>query len=81
MWSSPAVGDIDGDGRPEVIVGGGNFYNRSDGHKVFAWHVDDGSTVPGWPVTTGGSTMPSPALGDLYRRRDSRGRRHPSADG
>ena len=65
MWSSPAVGDIDGDGRPEVIVGGGNFYNRSDGHKVFAWHVDDGSTLPGWPVATSGSTMPSPALGDL----------------
>ncbi|HMC68950.1 MAG TPA: VCBS repeat-containing protein, partial [Mycobacteriales bacterium] len=37
----------------------------SDGHKVFAWHVDDGSTLTGWPVTTGGSTMPSPALGDL----------------
>jgi hypothetical protein len=65
MWSSPAVGDIDGDGRPEVIVGGGNFYNRSDGRKVFAWHVDDGSSLPGWPVATGGSTMPSPALGDL----------------
>ena len=45
MWSSPAVGDIDGDGRPEVVVGGGNFYNRSDGHKVFAWHVDDGSSL------------------------------------
>ncbi|MDP9332823.1 MAG: VCBS repeat-containing protein [Actinomycetota bacterium] len=65
MWSSPAVGDIDGDGRPEVIVGGGNFYNRSDGHNVFAWHVDDGSTLSGWPVATSGSTMPSPALGDL----------------
>ena len=65
MWSSPAVGDIDGDGRPEVVVGGGNFYNRSDGHKVFAWHVDDGSSLAGWPVATSGSTMPSPALGDL----------------
>ena len=65
MWSSPAIGDIDGDGRPEVIVGGGNYYNRSDGHKVFAWHVDDGSALPGWPVATSGSTMPSPALGDL----------------
>ncbi|HEV7524347.1 MAG TPA: VCBS repeat-containing protein [Acidimicrobiia bacterium] len=65
MWSSPAVGDIDGDGRPEVVVGGGHFYNRSDGHKVFAWHVDDGSALPGWPVATSGSTMPSPSLGDL----------------
>ncbi len=65
MWSSPAIGDIDGDGRPEVIVGGGNYFNRSDGHKVFAWHVDDGSPLPGWPAATSGSTMPSPALGDL----------------
>jgi hypothetical protein len=65
MWSSPAIGDIDGDHRPEVIVGGGSFFNRSDGHKVFAWHVDDGSSLAGWPVATGGNTMPSPALGDL----------------
>ena len=65
MWSSPAIGDIDGDGRPEVIVGGGNYYNRADGHKVFAWHLDDGSSLPGWPASTSGSTMPSPALGDL----------------
>ncbi len=65
VWSSPAVGDVDGDGRPEVVVGGGDFFKRSDGKKVFAWHVDDGSVVPGWPVSTAGSTMPSPALGDL----------------
>ncbi len=63
--SSGAVGDVDGDGRPEVVVGGGNFYKRSDGKKVFAWHVDDGSVVRGWPVTTAGSTAASPALGDL----------------
>src|SRR3546814_7940021 len=49
IHSSPAIGDIDGDGRPEAVVGGGNYYNRGDGRKVFAWHVDDGSTVPGWP--------------------------------
>ncbi|MDQ1476338.1 MAG: hypothetical protein QOE62_1567 [Actinomycetota bacterium] len=65
IMSSPAVGDIDGDGRPEVIVGGGNFYNRSAGKSVFAWHVDDGSSLPGWPALTAGTTMPSPALGDL----------------
>ena len=65
VWSSPAVGDIDGDGRVEVVVGAGHFYNRSDTNKLFAWHADDGSTVRGWPVTTGGATSPSPALGDL----------------
>jgi hypothetical protein len=65
MWSSPALGDINGDGRVEVVVGGGHFYHRSDGVKVFAWHADDGSAVPGWPIATFGSTMPSPALGDV----------------
>jgi hypothetical protein len=65
MWSSGAIGDVDGDGRPEVVVGGGHFFNRPDGKKVYAWHVDDGSVVRGWPVSTAGSTMPSPALGDL----------------
>src|SRR5262245_65650528 len=65
MWSSPALGDIDGDGRVEVVVGGGHFYHRSDGMKVFAWHADDGSSLPGWPIATFGSTMPSPALGDV----------------
>ncbi len=65
IWSSPAIGDIDGDGRLEVVVGGGFMLNNIDGHKIWAWHADDGSPVPGWPVLTGGSTMPSPALGDV----------------
>jgi hypothetical protein len=63
--SSPALGDIDNDGRLEVVVGTGFATGLSDSHKVFAFHADDGSTVPGWPVTTGGNTLPSPALGDL----------------
>ena len=29
------------------------------------WHVDDGSALPGWPVTMSGVTGGSPALGDL----------------
>jgi hypothetical protein len=65
IFSSPAVGDIDGDGRPEVVVGAGGYYGTTDGHRVWAWHVDDGSPVPGWPVLTAGVTMPAPALGDL----------------
>ena len=65
IWSSPALGDIDGDGRVEVVVGAGFFYHRDDGRRIFAWHADDGSAVTGWPVMTGGYTMPSPALGDV----------------
>ena len=65
IQSSPAIADINGDGRPEVIVGAGKYFNRSDSHRVFAFEVDNGATVPGWPVTTGGVTFSSPALGDL----------------
>lgn len=42
---SVAVGDIDGDGRPEVVAG-------SDNGWVFAFHAD-GSLVAGWPQFTG----------------------------
>jgi hypothetical protein len=67
IHSSAAIGDINGDGRVEVVVGGGNFYHRGvdDGHRVFAWHADNGSTVPGWPQTATGPTISSPALGDV----------------
>jgi hypothetical protein len=65
VWSSPALGDIDGDGRLDVVVGVGDFWHGSDRSKVFAWHASDGSPLGGWPINTAGSTMPSPALGDV----------------
>ena len=43
VLSSPAVGDITGDGQPEVIVG------ANDG-KLYAFH-GNGRPVSGWPVT------------------------------
>ena len=78
--SSPAIGDINGDGRYEAIVGMGNNWhiecnNRindlclndsgSDHTKVWAFHLDDGTDVPGWPVTTNDTVWASPALGDI----------------
>ncbi len=77
--SSPAIGDINGDGRPEVVIGTGSNWNEecgrgnplcrpgdgSDTRRVFAFHLDDGSPVPGFPVSTGGTVIGSPALGDI----------------
>jgi hypothetical protein len=64
MMSSPAVGDIDGDGRPEIVVGGGVFYTGNVGRKVYAYHCD-GSAVAGWPVSVEAQVFDSPALADL----------------
>lgn len=64
VMSSPAVGDIDGDGFLDIVVGGGRFYQGAVGRQIYAWRRD-GSFVPGWPVSTTGQTFGSPALADL----------------
>lgn len=77
--SSPAIGDINGDGVPEAVIATGNNWHiecgnghhlcgpgdGSDHSKVFAFHLHDGSRVPGFPVSTGGTVIGSPAIGDL----------------
>jgi VCBS repeat protein len=61
--SSPAVGDIDGDGKPEIVHGTGDFFtNRME--RVYAWHCD-GSAVAGWPVTVSGQVATSPVLANI----------------
>jgi len=65
-YSSPAVGDIDGDEDVEIIVGiRTQTVPRYDGY-IYAWH-HDGALVDGWPFCTGqvGEVFSSPALGDL----------------
>ena len=58
MWASPAVGDLDGDGHAEIIMG-------SDDGKVYAFSRG-GVPLPGWPVALGVQIDNStPALADL----------------
>jgi VCBS repeat protein/FG-GAP repeat protein len=71
--SAAAIGDVDGDGRLEVVTGSGSDYCRNQGRctddsrRVFAFHLDDGSDVPGWPKlgSQNGHFLAAPALGDI----------------
>src|SRR5207245_3236637 len=47
---SPASGDLDGDGWPEVVVGlEATVQNSTRVNLLYAWH-QDGTLLPGWPV-------------------------------
>ncbi len=61
---APSVGDIDGDGRQDIVFGGGDFYGGADSVKVWALELD-GRVKAGWPKTTDGVTNASPTLADL----------------
>ena len=55
--SSPVVGDVDGDGFPDIVFG------ASDG-LVYGFHVD-GTPVDGFPLSTGGSVSSTPVIDDI----------------
>jgi hypothetical protein len=70
--SSPALGDIDDDGLPEVVVGtmsppwGGSGSPAPDYEKGTVWAINGDSTnVPGFPIETEQYIHSSPALGDI----------------
>ncbi|MEO1064709.1 MAG: VCBS repeat-containing protein [Actinomycetota bacterium] len=65
VMGSPAIDDLNGDGRAEVFVTTGFNYDASDTRRVLAFHADDGSAVPGWPVDVGDVVTGSPVIGDL----------------
>jgi WD40 repeat protein len=59
LYSSPAVGDLDGDLYPEIVVG----TQSADGKVVAVKRT--GQMLAGWPRPTGGQVTASPALADL----------------
>ena len=56
-FSSPAIGDIDGDGSMEIVIG-------CWGMRLWAWHWQ-GPVVPGFPVDMRDTIWSSPAIGDV----------------
>ena len=64
IWSSPSVADIDGDHRPDIVVGTGLNYPAPAGQLLYAFDAA-GQVKPGWPVPMPGRVMASPAVGDV----------------
>jgi outer membrane protein assembly factor BamB len=56
VYSSPAIGDINNDGIPEVVFGSGNT-------RIYALNGTSGTIV--WSYLTGGWVTSSPAIGDI----------------
>lgn len=73
-FSSPAVGDLDGDGKLEIVIGASHPTlvndNLPGSAMVHAWH-HNGAPVTGWPVTPKNDqgkdahTFGSPVIADL----------------
>lgn len=77
IYSSPAIGDINGDGSPDIIVGTGRCYNNVPacasggrvhpgvGEYINAWDAQ-GNPLPGWPRAIPGEyAFSSPALANM----------------
>ncbi len=66
---SPAIGDISGDGKADVIIGSGGFgglnkIGRTADGGIFAWN-GNGELIPGFPKLTTVPAMASPIIDDL----------------
>jgi hypothetical protein len=57
FFVNPAIADLDGDGRPEVITGTGGYLVHAIDHR--------GREPEGWPKFTGHWLAASPAVGDV----------------
>jgi len=57
--ASPAVADLDGDGRLEILIG-------AEDRRLYAFHFD-GTPVSGFPIEIGAEARSTPAVWDIDR--------------
>lgn len=62
MWSTAQVADLDRDGRPEIIVGTGNFFQDARGSYIKVWNSDGTLRMT---LPTEGRTLAAPLVTDL----------------
>ena len=76
IWSSPSVGDVDGDGAVEIVVGTGFCFadsvcsggspDPSVGNEIHAWNADGSVQEGSWPFALPNTyAFASPALVDV----------------
>ncbi|MBN2565740.1 MAG: VCBS repeat-containing protein, partial [Candidatus Eisenbacteria bacterium] len=65
--ASLAVGQLDSDPYPEIVgaAWGDVGPPEQPSYEVWAWNAEDGSPLPGWPVTTSRFCWATPSLADL----------------
>jgi hypothetical protein len=65
FWSTPAIADLDGDGKYELVIAS----RGSTNHYLYCWHINDGNGdgKPDlyWKVDIGDASLSSPVIGDI----------------